>query len=91
MPQFSRLEEESKERGFAFLKTDLHAGVTFAEIALAASDPKKVERNRDNARKADQAVRHFMDRVRLTPDEASELKSLQDHLTSLLERLQEKG
>jgi hypothetical protein len=91
MPDFARLEEENKEAGFTFLKTDLHAGITFAELALAASDPEKTNRNRENARKADEAVRRFIDRVRLTDKESAELQSLQNQLAHLLLRLDAKA
>lgn len=91
MADFARLEEENKQAVFAFLKTDLHAGITFAKLALAASDPEKTNRNRDNARKADEAVRRFIDRVQLTENESAELQSLQNQLAKLLLRLDAKA
>jgi hypothetical protein len=89
MQPFSRLRAETKELGFTFLKTDLEAGITFAEIALGASDQEKLARNRENARKADQAVKHFLERIKLTSEERTELQGLQQKLASLLRQLGE--
>jgi hypothetical protein len=89
MQPFTRLKAETKQLGFAFLKTDLEAGITFAEIALGASDQEKLDRNRENARKAAQAVKHFLARMQLTSEERTELQGLQQKLASLLHRLGE--
>jgi hypothetical protein len=49
-----------------FLKTDLDVGITFVKIARTSADPETVSRNQRNARKAYDAVAHFLSTVTLT-------------------------
>ncbi len=56
--------------GSDFLITELKTGMMFAGIARRSSrDPRKVDRNRRNARKAYDTVLKFMGTVQLTGSE----------------------
>lgn len=71
-----------------FLRTELETGLTFATIAEQASDEDKINRNRENARKACQSARHFMDRVSLSERESAELRETLDDLERRLRLLE---
>lgn len=70
-----------------FLKTELHTGVTFANLALSAKFTDKRQRNKANARKAYHTALKFIDR--LTPDDATEVHGLLEHLRRQLRELGE--
>ena len=72
-----------------FLRTELLTGLTLSKIALASTHADKTERNRVNARKAYDAVLHFMPRVILTEDEAREINDKLALLKTELQRLGE--
>ena len=75
--------------GLEFLRTELATGVTFAKIVLETKDESKVGRNRANARKAYDAVLHFMPGTALSAEEAQELEARVAQLKSALQRLGE--
>ena len=70
-----------------FLRTELETGLTFASIAEQASDEGKINRNRDNARKAYLSARRFISCILLSERDSAELhkmlKELEDRLHSL--------
>ena len=72
-----------------FLRTELEVGFTLSRLAMESSQLAKKKRNRINARKAYNAVVHFMTRVSCTPDEATEIKSKLSLLKSELQKLGE--
>ena len=56
-----------------FLRTELLAGLNFSKIARDSKDELKIERNRANARKAYDALLHFIPTAALSPEEAKEI------------------
>jgi len=69
----------------AFLRAELRTAHTFALIAEQASHQDKINRNRKNARKAYESVRHYSRRISLSEDESNEFE---DKLVELERRLQ---
>ena len=66
------------------LRNELRTGLTFATIAEQATDEDKINRNRENARKACRSARQF---IGVTPLSASESVELHEKLEELEERL----
>jgi hypothetical protein len=54
-----------------FLRTELRTGLTLSAIALRGGDKSRVDRNRVNARKAYDALLHFIPKVPLTSERSS--------------------
>jgi len=54
-----------------FLKTELETGITFANLALSATDERKVARNTANARKAYDTAMKFMVGASLGADDSA--------------------
>jgi hypothetical protein len=76
--------------GLEFLRTELTTGLTFSKIALdETKDESKVERNRANARKAYNAVLHFMPGTILSAAESQEIEARMAQLRSALQQLGE--
>jgi hypothetical protein len=76
--------------GLEFLRTELTTGLTFSKIALdETKDESKVERNRANARKAYNAVLHFMPGTSLSAAESQEIEARMAQLRSALQQLGE--
>lgn len=67
-------KSETMASGIIFLRTELEVAKTFVAIAKRARYEGKIVRNLANARKACGAIRHFMDRVQLSEDEAAEIR-----------------
>ena len=78
---------ENFRSSISFLRTELETGLTFAWIAEQARDEHKINRNRENARKACQSARYFMDRISLPDNESAELQVKLEQLEHRLERL----
>jgi hypothetical protein len=72
-----------------FVKIELQTGITFADIALSAKYPDKVQRNRANARKAYDTALEYIDRVPLDGEMANQLRELLEHLRDQLAQLGE--
>ncbi|PYV55278.1 MAG: hypothetical protein DMG97_01035 [Acidobacteria bacterium] len=72
-----------------FLRSELSTGLTLTGIALDSRDQARRNRNCANARKAYDAVKRFVPRVALSPDETNEINSRLEHLRSELQRLGE--
>ena len=72
-----------------FLRTEILTGLTMAKIALDSTHKSKRERNRANARKAYDAVVHFMRSSTLEGYEADEIKRGLAQLKSELMKLGE--
>ncbi len=75
----------------AFLRAELVVAATMCNIALAESQSARKNRHRANARKAYDAVQHFLPRVMLTPEEAAEIKTKLLELKSKLQLLGDQG
>ena len=82
MPDANSIELE-------FLRAELATGLTFSKIALEARHASKVERNRVNARRAYDTVRHFAPGTSLSAEEALEIDSRTAQLKSALQQLGE--
>jgi hypothetical protein len=72
-----------------FLRTELLAGLNFSKIAFDTKDELKIERNRVNARKAYNALLHFIPAAILSPEEAEEINLGITDLKAALRRLGE--
>jgi len=72
-----------------FLRSELDTGLTLSKIALDSTRRNKSSRNRDNARKAYDAVIRFLPKVSLTDEEALELKTKLEQLKAELSDLGE--
>ena len=76
--------EKMNEAKVEFLKTDLDVGITFVKIARTSADPETVSRNQRNARKAYDAVAHFLSTVTLTQIERENINTKMERLKSAL-------
>jgi hypothetical protein len=72
-----------------FLRTEVRTGLTLSAIALRGGDKSRVDRNRVNARKAYDALLHFIPKVPLTNEEAGEINVKLAELKSELRLLGE--
>ena len=72
-----------------FLHNEIHPGLSFTKIALEAEDPSKIERNRTNARKAYDALLHFIPNAVLSPEETTQINSGLAELKADLQKLGE--
>ena len=79
---------DTRRSGIDFLRTEIRTGLTFSRIALDAREDKR-DRNRVNARKAYDAIVHFMHGSALDADEAKEIKRGLAQLKSELVKLGE--
>ena len=73
----------------AFLQAELRLGLTMSRIALQAHHGAKKERNRINARKAYDAILHYLPDSNLSAQEAQEIKTGLSALRSELQNLGE--
>lgn len=73
-----------------FLRTELLTGLTLARIAIETTSRQTADRNRALARKAYDAILHFLPKVKLSSDEAKEIQSTLEQLQLKLRRLGEK-
>ena len=81
----------TEKTGFAFLMTDLDLAMTMAQIAAqAAQDQQKRLRNRENARRAYDAVVQLSHKAILNESEREQLNEKLGRLKSELETLGEK-
>ena len=80
-------QESANRAGSGFLLTEVAAGITFADLALASEDAEKRRRNISKAVTVYRAIVRFVDRAVFTEPEASQfLKSfglLEDKLLQL--------
>jgi hypothetical protein len=76
--------------GLAFLNAELRTGLTLSRIALSAIHQDKRERNRINARKAYDAILHYLPEANLSAREAEEIETRLAELRSELQLLGEK-
>jgi len=72
-----------------FLRTELLAGLNFSKIARDSKDELKIERNCANARKAYDALLHFIPAAALSLEEAKEVALGMAELKAALRRLGE--
>jgi hypothetical protein len=64
------------QAGFAFLQTEVQLGLTFLGLAQrAGEDHAKADRNVANARKAYDALLHFVEVVEMTDEQYAELQT----------------
>lgn len=77
------------QSGMSFIRAELDTGLTLSRIALNAGDDQKRERNRINARKAHDAILHFMPDTVVTDAELDEVRKALEKLRSNLAKLGE--
>lgn len=91
MKKGSQLGASINQAGVDFAKNDAACGLTFAEIALRASDQSEARsRNKANARKAYDAVTYWRRRLRFSDADAGWLDQKLAELRSILESMGEK-
>ena len=73
-----------------FVRGELRTGFLLAKLALSARDEKTKKRNTENARKAYDAILHFLPKMRLTSEELSTLRPKLAELRSQLQALGER-
>ena len=78
-----------EQAGLDFIRAELHTGFTLSRIALDASEGRKRDRNRVNARKAYDALLHFRPTVMFSDAELTEVKESLAKLRSDLQLLGE--
>ncbi len=86
------IRRQTKEAGLAFLKTDVEAALTFAQVALqAGSDSERKSRNQTNARKGYDSIARLIRRIAplCTEGEKQEFEQKFDKLRDALKRLGE--
>ena len=69
-----------KSHEIAFLRTELHTGLTLSRIALSKNHTEKRSRNRANAKKAYDAVIRFLPGTNLAPDQEVEIRNMLEEL-----------
>ena len=74
---------------YAFLRAEVHTGITTAKIAASAKHDGKKQRNRQIARKAYDTALHFLKKSEITESEAAELKTELEELRDALRQLGE--
>lgn len=72
-----------------FLRTELHAGLSFSKIALESKDQSRIDRNRTNARKAYDTLLRFVPDAILSTEETKEINSQMAALKAALRQLGE--
>lgn len=88
----SELQRDSNRVAFGFLLSDADTGLTFAQLALEASDDaQKRARNHLNARTAYQAVMHFRDRIDVREVSQADIQELEFRLRRLRTALDKLG
>ena len=71
---------------FAFLRTEIATGMTFADAARTAVDnPDRRARNRHHALVAYETARRFRSRARLAPNDADEIQAKLEALRTVIE------
>lgn len=80
--------DPAKQGGLTFLRTELETGMTLVSIAENATDPEKIQRNWNNARKACLSVHHFIGQADLSGDESAELHKKLKELERRLQALE---
>ena len=73
----------------SFLQRELETRLTFTLLAEEAKDEDKINRNRENARKALHSVQHFIHQVSLSDAESAELHEKLEELERRLRMLEE--
>lgn len=89
MADFPKREHDYHQSGLQFVNAELDTGMTFARIALGAKRRAKIERNRENARKAYNSALHFLSNTSLNTEETRRVNEKFAALKSDLERLGE--
>ena len=73
----------------SFIRAEINTGLTFAEIALRSEDPDKRTRDTKHARKAYDAILHFMPDALLTGADQQQINAGLDNFRDKLRRLGE--
>ncbi|HET7752056.1 MAG TPA: hypothetical protein VFK81_21865 [Terriglobales bacterium] len=84
-PEWKHLQNETVAAQISFLDTELKTGLTFARLALTASNPDKISRNLLNARKACDTITAYL--VNL-PAQTAELEGIHEKLKTLQQMIQ---
>jgi septal ring factor EnvC (AmiA/AmiB activator) len=79
------LRKETTAVGARFVEVELDLAITFCEVALAADNRKKFERNVAHARSAYKSATRSLDRIRKSGDSwGAQIKTKLAHLKKLL-------
>jgi len=84
-PDWKHLQNETAAAQLSFLDTELKTGMTFARLALKASNAGKVSRNRENARKAYDTIKAYLGDL---PAETPELEEIREKLKTLRQMIE---
>lgn len=84
-PDWKNLRNRTVAAQVSFLDTELKTGLTFARVALKASDSGKLSRNLQNARKAYDTIIGYLANF---PPQAPEVQNLRKNLRTLQEMIQ---
>lgn len=87
MIDLSDARRKFKKAGIGFLKAELDLSLSFARAAMTASNPDKIERNKQNALAGYETILHFLDELPLDSREVAEIRGSLDDLKVLLTRL----
>ena len=87
-----RKEREKLETGhraakYNFILTELDLALTFCDMASGANDREKAERNMDNAQRAYEAAKHFLDEADFSGRMKTTLQRKIGRLRTVLRRL----
>lgn len=69
-----------KRAGVGFLQAELGLSVAFAQLAIGASNPERIERHKENALKGYQTIFHFLDEL---PLDAKDVAAIREGLVDL--------
>ena len=83
--EWKHLRNETAAAQLSFLDTELKTGLTFARLALKASNPDKISRNLQNARKAYDTIGAHLAEL---PAQMPGLKDIREKLKTLQQMIQ---
>ena len=84
-PEWKHLQNETVAAQVSFLDTEVKTGLTFARLALKASNPDKISRNLLNARKACDTITAYLATL---PPQAPGVDGIREKLRVLQEMIQ---
>lgn len=87
-PDWKNLRNETVAAQVSFLDTEVKTGLTFARLALKASDPGKISRNLLNARKAYDTLAAYLPTF---PPQTPGLEGVNEKMATLRHMLQTLG
>jgi hypothetical protein len=82
------VRRSSKRAGTGFLKAELGLYAAFAQVAITAPHPEKIERNKEDALEGYQTILHLVDELPPDTKRVADIRKGLADLSSLLTRLQ---